>query len=117
MNMMTILIQPSRLKEKGVGRLLPLINFFDKQTMLSWLDMRIITLDYGLRFYTRIQLYTAFYIVVYLSLGILFLAQFFGSKLQFFTPYQWIPLIFEIFNFFHFILYMCISAAKINSVT
>ena len=64
--------------------------------MLSWLDLRIITLDLGLRYYVRLQIYAAFYIVVYIILGAIFIVYFFGANIRWFFTTQWIPIIFEI---------------------
>ncbi len=41
------LLEPNRFKVKGAFQMYPLLNYFDPQTLLSWLDSRMIMLDIG----------------------------------------------------------------------
>eukprot|EP00347_Sterkiella_histriomuscorum_P006477 403352620 len=51
MRLCEVIIEPNRLRLKQSEKIFPLINIFDKNSMLSWLDTRILTLDVGQRFY------------------------------------------------------------------
>ncbi|CDW83738.1 UNKNOWN [Stylonychia lemnae] len=115
--LMTKLIEIDRYKAQGYQKIMPLINIFDRQSMLCWLDMRILALDFGKRYFIRIQLYAAQYILIYVLLSALYLAEFFDAKIHIFTTYQWIPLILEILNFLHIIMYSLCLAAQINEET
>ncbi len=41
------LLEPNRFKVKAAFQMYPLLNYFDPQTLLSWLDSRMIMLDLG----------------------------------------------------------------------
>lgn len=115
MRILTTLTQFNRLKSKL--NIYPIINIFDKQTMLSWLDMRIICQDLALRFFYRIQLYTSVYILVYTFWAIIYLAYFFGTHITVFSQEEWYPIVFEILNFMFMIASVIILGIKINSET
>eukprot|EP00347_Sterkiella_histriomuscorum_P016723 403352098 len=115
--MISTLIEPVRFQLKGIHKMLPLTNFFDKQSLQCWLDMRIICLDFGRRYYTRIQLYATVYIVVYFILSAMFLAHYFETNLIVFNYSQWCPLIMEILNFLQMALYMIHLGVRINQST
>ena len=52
---------------------MPIINFLDAGSLLSWLKARKITLDLGSRFSTRVALYVSYYILIdAIMLGSLF---------------------------------------------
>lgn len=42
-----IIIEPNRNRLALIDKIYPLINIFDKHSMLSWLDTRILALDVG----------------------------------------------------------------------
>ena len=69
MKILNALIEPNKYKKQGVIKIFPLINFIDPKTMLSWLDMRVLTQDIGLRFDKRIGYYYVIYIISYTLLG------------------------------------------------
>ncbi|CDW76406.1 UNKNOWN [Stylonychia lemnae] len=47
MNQIQNLIEPNRMRLKSYEKIYPLINIFDKQSLMSWLDIRILALDIG----------------------------------------------------------------------
>ena len=95
----------------------PMINIFDKQSLLSWMDMRIIALDVGMKYYIRIQLYASIHIVVYMIISTLYLLFFFGYGFNYLTQLQWWPFLFEIATFIWHQLFFIQSAARVNMQT
>ena len=52
---------------------MPIINFLDRKSLLSWLEVRKMVLEVGARFQTRIQYYSSFHLVLFLVMaGFLF---------------------------------------------
>ena len=43
---------------------LPTLNFLDTDSLLTWLEVRKLTLELGSRFHLRIQLYISFFIIL-----------------------------------------------------
>merc|ERR1712113_104913 len=43
---------------------MPVLNFMDTRSLLTWLETRKLILEMGERFQVRIQLYTSYYILV-----------------------------------------------------
>lgn len=114
MKVLTALIELNRFKVKGKQKIFPLLNVFDKQSIYSWLDMRLICLDLGLRFYTRIQLYVSVYIIVYVVISAVYFAYFFGANIEILTQDQWFSFLFEVFNLLILVLGSLAFGAKIN---
>ena len=54
MKYLVAMLECNRFKVEGPLKLTPVLNFFDKQSLLSWMDMRIIALDVGRKFLIRI---------------------------------------------------------------
>ena len=50
----------------------PLFNFLDQRSILSWLDVRSIFLTTGARYSLRIEIYLGIFILIDLTIGIIF---------------------------------------------
>ena len=115
---LSALIQPNRYKVKGPERIFPLLNIFDSQTMISWLDMRILTLDFGQRFLFRIYLYFSIHIILYAALLGVFILNIFGAHTQTYdNDYFWYPVVLDILIFFFYFLSIISFGVKINLET
>eukprot|EP00347_Sterkiella_histriomuscorum_P012016 403370215 len=77
-------LEPNRFKVKDKFLCVPLINFFDPKTLQSWLDLRIMAQDMGIRFKLRLDSYVYFFMVAYGLVGSLWLGWFF----ELFTEYE-----------------------------
>lgn len=54
---------------------MPVFNFLDKKSILTWLEVRKMILETGARFQTRIQYYASFHLVIFLVMaGFIFAA-------------------------------------------
>ena len=62
---------------------MPVINFLDKESLLSWLEARRLVLDIGARFQVRIQYYTSYYLGVFIAMTIFFFTVASGLGLSF----------------------------------
>ena len=51
-------------KKDATSVRLPVINFLDTQTLISWLEARRIILEIGYRFQLRVQTYISYFIVI-----------------------------------------------------
>ncbi|CDW82679.1 UNKNOWN [Stylonychia lemnae] len=99
------ILEPNKHKVKGVFKVFPLINYFDPQTLLSWMDMRQMLLDVGKRFHIRIELYIQMYLIVYILIAAVYLLYFFQIFNFYMEKAMVAILIFEIVNQF-VVLYM-----------
>lgn len=70
-------LETNRFKINGYYKLLPLLNFFDPKSLISWMNMRLLLNDIGYRFYLRIQLYYSVYILAYTCIIGTYLLHFF----------------------------------------
>eukprot|EP00347_Sterkiella_histriomuscorum_P014022 403362459 len=77
-------LEPNRFKVKDKFQAIPLINFYDPKTLQSWLDLRIMAQDMGIRFKLRLDSYVYFFMVAYGLIGSLWLGWFF----ELFTEYD-----------------------------
>ncbi|CDW86306.1 UNKNOWN [Stylonychia lemnae] len=50
MQLMNVLLEPNRQKLNNITRNFPIINFFDKRSMLCWLDLKLLLENFGLRY-------------------------------------------------------------------
>ncbi|CDW86982.1 UNKNOWN [Stylonychia lemnae] len=117
MKLMEAILEPNRFKLKKYEKVFPLLNYFDPQTLLSWMDMRIMILDVGRRFTIRIELYASVYLIVYSAFGAFYLCWFFEVlDFKFSTPLV-VMGAFELLNFFYFIYCMFYTGAIINEIT
>lgn len=41
------MLEPNRFKVKAILKMFPLINYFDPESLLSWMDLRMLFLDIG----------------------------------------------------------------------
>eukprot|EP00347_Sterkiella_histriomuscorum_P012297 403369129 len=71
------ILEPNKYKIKGIFKIFPLINYFDPETLLSWMDMRQIMLDIGKRFTIRIEYYIKVYLIFYAFATLFYLLWFF----------------------------------------
>jgi len=70
-------------------RFFPLINIFCKRNLKCWLNMRILAMDIGLRYFKRIELYASIFLFVYgLIVIILFLGLYDFLKFLKFHDYK-----------------------------
>ena len=71
---------------------MPIINFLDRKSLLSWLEVRKMVLEVGARFQTRIQYYSSFHLVLFLVMaGFLFAtASGLGLSFSVFNIEQWV---------------------------
>ena len=51
---------------------MPVINFLDKESLLSWLEGRRLVLDIGARFQVRIQYYSSYFMVIFIAMTVYF---------------------------------------------
>eukprot|EP00347_Sterkiella_histriomuscorum_P022057 403331836 len=111
------MLEPNRFKIKKNFKFYPLINYFDPQSLMSWLDLRMMVLDIGQRFSVRIQLYMSLYLITYGLIGVLQLLWFFEVyevEVSFSLVYT---LSFEVL-LFGFILYSYFYAAsQVNEIS
>ncbi|CDW77518.1 UNKNOWN [Stylonychia lemnae] len=70
-------LEPNRYKIKEKYRNFTLINYFDAKSLLSWMDMRMMYLDMGQRFFVRFKAFATIYLIFYSLVGGLFLAWYF----------------------------------------
>ncbi|CDW89347.1 UNKNOWN [Stylonychia lemnae] len=70
-------LEPNRYKIKERFRNFTLINYFDAKSLLSWMDMRMMYLDLGQRFFIRFKAFATIYLIFYSLVGGLFLAWYF----------------------------------------
>ena len=71
---------------------MPVINFLDIESLLSWLEARRLVLETGARFQVRIQYYTSYYLAIFIVMTIFFFAVASGLGLSFsiLTVPQWV---------------------------
>eukprot|EP00347_Sterkiella_histriomuscorum_P005593 403356017 len=116
MKVLEIMLEPNRFKVLPKHRIFPLINYFDPQSLLSWMDIRIMLLDIGRRFYIRIEMYAFSYLVVYGLLGAIYLCWYFGMLIFEFSQSLIVIGAFEILNFLYF-LYLMFHVGAINELS
>eukprot|EP00347_Sterkiella_histriomuscorum_P012590 403367986 len=117
MKILEIMLEPNRFKVLPKHRIFPLINYFDPQSLLSWMDIRIMALDIGRRFYIRIEMYAFSYLFVYGVLGAIYLCWYFELLMQEFSQSLIIVGAFEILNFLYFLYLMFQTGAQINELS
>ena len=59
-------------KKRGADLKMPVINFLDKESLLSWLEGRRLVLDIGARFQVRIQYYSSYFMVIFIAMTVYF---------------------------------------------
>ena len=62
---------------------MPIINFLDRKSILTWLEVRKMILETGARFQTRIQYYASFHLIVFFVMAGFIFAVFSGLGLSF----------------------------------
>ena len=94
-------------QKRGVDIKMPVINFLDRESLLSWLEARRLVLEIGARFQTRIQYYTSFFLVIFIAQTIFIFAVASGLGLSFsiFTLPQW-AFFATIYTFFVVFIFM-----------
>lgn len=111
-----VMLEPNRSKVKNIYRLLPLFNYFDPQTLMSWIDLRMMALDVGKRFLIRIELYSGLYLITYGILAAIYLFWYFGVLAVEFPKSLIVVGAFEIINFTFFLYSMFHIGAQINEL-
>eukprot|EP00347_Sterkiella_histriomuscorum_P006140 403353915 len=115
MKILEIMLEPNRFKTSV--KVFCFVNYFDPQTLLSWMDMRVMILDVGKRFRIRIELYSLLFLITYALIGGVYLSWFFGG-LNYELSCSYIVVgAFEILNFLYFIYMMFHIGAQINEQT
>ena len=56
--------------KSGVDLKLPIINFMDKESLLSWLEARRLVLEIGGRFQVRIQYYSSYFLIIFIMMTV-----------------------------------------------
>jgi len=87
---------------KNYGSIMnPLFNFMDLTSLLTWMDMRSLMVDIGLKYRLRLQIYTTAFLAITLGQFMLMMLYFFGYvKMRFLvsTDFLLTMIIFLIFN-------------------
>ena len=73
------MLETNRFKLEDEFLMMPTINYFDPQTMLSWLDHRNMIDDIGMRFKIRMEFFINIYFITYGIMLAYFLCWFFGG--------------------------------------
>ena len=70
---------------------MPIFNFLDKESLLSWLEARRLVLDIGARFQVRIQYYSSYFMLIFIAMTVYFFMVATGLGLDYdaFTIPQW----------------------------
>ena len=71
---------------------MPIINFLDRESILTWLEVRKMVLETGARFQTRIQYYASFHLIIFIVMALFIFAAASGLGVSFtiFTIEQWV---------------------------
>ena len=82
---------------------MPIINFLDRKSILTWLEVRKMILETGARFQTRIQYYASFHLIFFLMMALFLFAVGSGLGLSYsvFSIEQWV-------SFGGLFLYLCV---------
>ena len=114
------LINPDKLsfKSEKISKL-ALINIFSSKNIASWLNLRILTMEYGKRYFIRLQIYVSAFLLVYLLLSITFLLAYFKVIYMDYADYKLFIImgISEIFIFSIIVLRYIYFGAQINKFT
>ena len=78
MKCLQAVLETNRFKLEDEFLMMPTINYFDPQTMLSWLDHRNMIDDIGMRFKIRMESFINIYFITYGIMLAYFLCWFFG---------------------------------------
>ncbi|CDW77799.1 UNKNOWN [Stylonychia lemnae] len=111
-------LEPNRFKIKDIYKAFPLINFFDPKTLLSWMDLRIMYLDMGRRFFYRFKTYATVYLIFYSFAGTIFLAWYFVLYQEYTADLSMIvTIVSEILITFLFLYKTFYYGAQVNEIS
>ena len=76
------------------------INFCSPKSILTWLEMRRMSLDVGLRFWKRFEMYLGFFVIIYMVEGLFIVTNVLGyiDSSNYMSQWHWISLVIHFFT-------------------